>query len=142
MKLFIVITIAVSVLAGCQPTRTTMDTPPPASGSTAAVQDITPKDALPKTQAAYAQFVDVRTAAEYNAGHADRAVNIPLDTIEQNLDRIEKNEPVYVICETGRRSKEASDVLAKNGYTMVYNVTGGTSQWRSEGLPMAKPAEK
>lgn len=117
-----------------------MDTQPP-TASTGAVTDISPADAAPKTQEAYAQFVDVRTEAEYKAGHADRAVNIPLDTIEQNLDRIEKNEPVYVICETGRRSKEASDILAKKGYKMVYNITGGTAEWRSKGLPMAKPAE-
>lgn len=141
MKLFIVLTIALAVLTGCQYVPSTTDTKPPTASSTA-VTEIAPADAAPKTQEAYAQFIDVRTEAEYKAGHADRAVNIPLDTIEQNLDRIEKNEPVYVICETGRRSKEASEVLAKNGYRMVYNVTGGTSAWRSEGLPMAKQAEK
>lgn len=140
MRFLIIITFALSLFAGCQRSASTMDTQPP-TASTVAVTDISPADAAPKTQEAYAQFVDVRTEAEYKAGHADRAVNIPLDTIEQNLDRIEKNEPVYVICETGRRSKEASDILAKKGYKMVYNITGGTAEWRSKGLPMAKPAE-
>lgn len=140
MRLIVIFAFAALLAVGCQKAPTSMDTPPPTT-SAAAVSDIAPADAAPKTQEAYAQFVDVRTEAEYKAGHADRAVNIPLDTIEQNLDRIEKNEPVYVICETGRRSKEASDILAKKGYKMVYNVTGGTAEWRSKGLPMAKPAE-
>lgn len=140
MRLIVVLTVMVLSLGGCQRSVTTMDTPPP-STSTTAITDIEPAAAAPKTQEAYAQFVDVRTAAEYKAGHADRAINIPLDTLEKNLDLIEKNEPVYIICETGRRSKEASEILAKNGYTMIYNVTGGTAEWRSQGLPMAKPAE-
>lgn len=143
MKRFVVLLISIALAAfaaGCQKAPTAMDTPPPTS-SASAVTDISPGDALPKTQLAYAQFVDVRTEAEYKAGHADRAINIPFETLEQNLDRIEKNEPVYVICETGRRSKEASHILATKGYRMVYNVTGGMSEWRSKGLPMAKPAE-
>lgn len=126
--------------AGCQSGPSNMDTPPPAGSSAIAVNDISPQAALPKVEAAYSQFIDVRTPAEFAAGHATRARNIPLDTLAANLDMIEKNEPVYVICETGRRSKEAADILSKNGFKYVFNVTGGTAAWRDAGLPMAKPS--
>jgi rhodanese-related sulfurtransferase len=117
-----------------------MDVPPPAGSSATVVNEISPKDALPKVEAAYSQFIDVRTPAEFAAGHATRARNIPLETLANNLDMIEKNEPVYVICETGRRSKEAADILSKNGFKYVFNVTGGTAAWRTAELPMTKPA--
>lgn len=132
---FLLIALCLLFIYGCSTGPKRTDTPP-AEKPIAAITDISPSDAAEKTRLAYAQFVDVRTTAEYKAGHADRAVNIPLDTLEQNLDRIEKNEPVYMICETGRRSREASEILARNGYTMIYNVTGGTAEWRSKGLPM------
>lgn len=139
MRHLAVFALTVVALAGCGSPRTTMDTPPPTAPS-AAVVNIAPAEAAPKTQQAYAQFVDVRTAFEYKAEHADRAINIPLEELEANLDRIERNEPVYLICETGRRSKEAAEMLVSKGYPMVYNVEGGMTVWRAEKLPMAKPA--
>ncbi|MBX3297303.1 MAG: rhodanese-like domain-containing protein [Acidobacteria bacterium] len=139
MRYLAVFALTVAALAGCGGQRTTMDTPPPTAPS-AAVVNIAPAEAAPKTQQAYAQFVDVRTAFEYKAEHADRAINIPLEELEANLDRIERNEPVYIICETGRRSKEAAEMLVSKGYPMVYNVEGGMTAWRAGKLPMAKPA--
>lgn len=104
------------------------------------VSELSPAEARPATEAAYSQFIDVRTPEEYSAGHAYRAVNIPLDTLKDNLDRLEKNEPVYVICETGRRSKEAAEILNAAGFTSVISITGGTAAWRDAGLPMANGA--
>jgi rhodanese-related sulfurtransferase len=138
MRYFItLITVtAVAILAACATNKTKIDTPPPASAVRANVNTISPSDALPKTQAAYSQFIDVRTPSEFAAGHAARAVNIPLNELTANFGRIEKNEPVYVICETGRRSKEAAEILSKNGYSWVFDVSGGTSAWREAGLPI------
>lgn len=141
ISLLMVIALAV-VLFGCARDTTKLDTPPPETARKAAVNEIAPNDALQKTQAAYSQFVDVRTPEEYAAGHAARAINIPLNELPERLDRLEKNEPVYVICQTGRRSKEASEILVKNGYNWVFNVSGGTAAWESAGLPIEKPAAK
>lgn len=128
-------------IAGCGGGFPTTDTQPPAGATVSAVNDIAPGDALPRVQAAYSQFVDVRSREEYAAGHAVRAVNIPLEELAANLDRVEKNEPVYVICQTGRRSKEAADILSKNGFKWVFTVTGGIEQWQAEGLPVVGPTQ-
>jgi len=141
ISFLMVIALAV-VLFGCARDTTKLDTPPPETARKAAVNEIAPNDALQKTQAAYSQFVDVRTPEEYAKGHAARAINIPLNELPEKLDRLEKNEPVYVICQTGRRSKEASEILVKNGYNWVFNVSGGTAAWESAGLPIEKPAAK
>ncbi len=90
------------------------------------------------TAAAYSQFVDVRTPEEYAAGHAYRAVNIPLDVLSEKLGRLEKNEPVYIICRTDNRSRQAAKILADAGYGQVVVVTGGTDAWQAAGLPMEK----
>ena len=117
-----------------------LDTPPPAGAQASVVNEIEPAEALPRVQQAYSQFVDVRTPEEYAGGHAVRAINIPLNDLPAKLDRLEKNEPVYVICQSGRRSKEASEILNRNGFKWVFNVTGGTDEWAARGLPIETQA--
>ena len=138
---FTLIFILILFVSSCGVDVATTDTLPPKGSTASAVNEIKPADALTKTQEAYAQFVDVRSSQEYAAGHASRAINIPLEELAANVDRLEKNEPVYVICQTGRRSKEAADILANNGFKWVFTVTGGTEQWLAEGLPYVSPSQ-
>ena len=137
-KLWILIT-TLMIFAGCQsaPTRTTD------SGVTDVVTDvreITPAEAQVQVSKAYSQFIDVRTPEEYASGHAARAINMPLDTLEANLDRLEMNEPVYFICESGNRSKKAAVKLNEAGFTNVASVAGGTAAWKTAGLPVETKA--
>lgn len=136
MKRIIVILIALVIYAGCQssPTKKT-DSPAVAKMG---VSEMSPQDARPGVEAAYAQFIDVRTPEEYNSGHAYRARNIPLDTLMQNVDMMEKNEPVYLICQSGRRSMQAAKMLNEAGFAQTISISGGTTAWEQAGLPMAK----
>lgn len=84
------------------------------------------------------QFIDVRTPEEFAGGRAAKVVNYPLDKIETELAKLDKNKPVYVICQTGRRSQKAAEALQKSGFKEIYNVKGGTSEWISAGLPTEK----
>ena len=85
-----------------------------------------------------AQFIDVRTDAEYKSGHATQTVNLPLDSLEKDLAKLDKQKPVYVICQTGRRSQKGAEILQKNGFKEIYNVEGGTTAWANAGLPTDK----
>jgi len=139
-SVIILLAVAVSFFVfGCARNSPRLDTPPPENAVRSAVNEITPVEANAKTQEAYAQFVDVRTPEEYNAGHPSRAINIPLADLASKLDRLEKNEPVYVICQTGRRSKKASEILVQSGYPWVFNVSGGATAWNAAGLPTEVP---
>lgn len=71
-----------------------------------------------------ALLVDVRTVAEYSAGHLTNAVNIPLDEIQQTLPRRvpDKRQVVLLHCRSGRRSGSAEQQLRALGYTNVFNV--------------------
>jgi len=84
------------------------------------------------------QFIDVRTVEEYKGGHAPKAVNLPLDGLENEFAKLDKDKPIYVICQTGRRSQKGAELLNQAGFKEVYNVTGGTSAWTSANLPLEK----
>ena len=49
-------------------------------------------------------LLDVRTESEYREGALAGSINIPLDSLRENLHQIEKNKPVYVNCYSGLRS--------------------------------------
>lgn len=72
------------------------------------------------------KILDVRTPQEYKNGHIHQAINYPLDRI--NTYTGNKDEQLYVICQSGMRSKQASTALTKMGYN-VLNVTGGMNAW-------------
>ena len=74
-------------------------------------------------------ILDVRTKAEYELSHIDGVQHIELDTIRENLDKINKNQEIYVHCHTGLRSYIACRILKQNGFK-VYNITGGYSFYK------------
>lgn len=82
------------------------------------------------------QFVDVRRPAEYSAGHAVHTVNIPLNKLSREFDRLDPDAPTYVLCQGGYRSSLATSILENAGFKKLYNVTGGTKAWTDAGLPM------
>lgn len=53
-----------------------------------------------------------------------------------NLIKVEKSADLAVICATGKRSSTAISMLLRDGYTKVYNVTGGMKAWENAKLPM------
>ena len=77
--------------------------------------------------------VDVRREDEYNAGHIPGAIRVTNeeigDTMPEELPDL--NQIILVYCRSGRRSKEASEKLAKIGYTNVYEL-GGIIDWDGE----------
>ncbi len=80
-----------------------------------------------------AVIVDVRTKAEYAEGHVKGSLNIPLDQLAQNLNKIPKGKPVITCCRSGARSGAALDILKGQGME-AYN--GGP--WTSVNSLMAK----
>lgn len=72
-------------------------------------------------------LVDVRTASEFASGSVKGAINIPLDTVSNQLDKFKSKPHIIVFCQSGMRSSQAASILKQNGFT---NVTNGGS-WRS-----------
>lgn len=74
-------------------------------------------------------ILDVREPAEFAFGHIPGAHSIPLGDMENKMDEVPKDRPVYVICRTGTRSDMAAQLLARQGFENVINVVPGMSEW-------------
>lgn len=84
-----------------------------------------------------AWILDVRRPDEYRQVHIPAVKQLIVHTeIEesQSLLPADKEEPIYVVCRTGRRSGIAGKELIRLGYKNVFNVTGGTTEWVKEGF--------
>lgn len=86
-----------------------------------------------------AELIDVRTPAEYQEVHVTFARNVPLDRLDPtSLTSAAKDAPLYVICRTGGRGKQACEKLSAAGFGQVINVEGGTQAWDAAGLPVVR----
>lgn len=75
--------------------------------------------------------LDVRTPAEFEAGHIPRARSIPLDELEDRLGELPGHHaPILVTCAAGGRSTQACQLLAEHGFTHLLNLAGGMHAWR------------
>ncbi len=83
-----------------------------------------------------AQLVDVRTPGEWSQGKFEKSalVNYNDPNFSKNIQKLDKNKPVFVYCAVGGRSSKAAQILNQAGYK-VYNLTNaGYSQLASKGL--------
>jgi rhodanese-related sulfurtransferase len=71
-------------------------------------------------------LVDVRTEEEFQSGHVEASVNIPLDQVADRLEEFEGKTAIVVFCRSGSRSGMAKAILAQAGISNVTN--GGTWQ--------------
>ncbi|WP_083917444.1 rhodanese-like domain-containing protein [Leeia oryzae] len=71
-------------------------------------------------------LIDVRSQGEFESGHIEGAISIPLDNISQKIGSVvtDKNTPVIVYCQSGMRSSVARQALASAGYQQVVNGGG------------------
>jgi rhodanese-related sulfurtransferase len=90
------------------------------------------------------QVLDVRTAAEFNGGHIQNALQANWLDQKEFTDRtqhLDKNLPVYVYCQAGARSASAQTALEAKGYKVV-NLEGGMSNWKMNGFPVDGAGDK
>ncbi len=103
----------------------------PEIGALQAVQLLNRKDAV---------MIDVREPAEFNAGHAPNAKNIPFAQLDKRIGELEKfkNRPAVIVCQTGSRSHTATTTLKKAGFSEVVVLAGGMGAWQSANMPVEK----
>ena len=92
-------------------------------------------------------LIDVSDAAEYAAGHAGGARNVPLAQLGDNPAAVKglpsnKTLPLLLLCPNGARANRAVAVLRKAGFDKAVAVAGGTTAWREAHLPIEKSETK
>jgi rhodanese-related sulfurtransferase len=88
---------------------------------------IGPKADFAKLVADGALIIDVRSKSEFQGGHIKQSLNIPLQSLEGQLQRVPKNRVIITCCASGMRSANAATMLKSHGYKEVYNGGG----WQS-----------
>ncbi len=75
-----------------------------------------------------AVILDVRTKGEFAGGHIRGSINIAVDQLKNNLNKLkDKDKTIITCCASGMRSASAKSILKSNGYTSVYNGGGWSS---------------
>ncbi len=83
-------------------------------------------------------ILDVRTQEEYNAGHIRNSTLIPVQDLSKRLNEVPRDRNILVYCKTGGRSTAASELLANNGFTRIYNMKSGITEWTKAGYEVVK----
>ena len=83
-------------------------------------------------------LVDVRNANEFTLGRIDNSLNIPLDQLAENIDKLKKNpnKTILVYCQKGFRSSQAVKILNKLGIDSAVSIEGGLDAWQKDNLPI------
>lgn len=84
--------------------------------------------------------VDVRGDGEFRQGHVINAVNLPLQYLPDQIQKLEKfrQRPVVTVCKTGQQSARAGGILRSRGFEKVYTLSGGLQAWESANLPLSR----
>ncbi|MFE3323388.1 rhodanese-like domain-containing protein [Streptomyces sp. NPDC059176] len=98
---------------------------------------LTPDEARTRTDDGNAVLLDVRETREWEAGHAPGAVHLPLSRLLAGtpLPPDAQGRPVVVICRSGRRSRQAAELMASRGID-ARDVSGGMLAWARAALPV------
>ncbi|MCH6234276.1 rhodanese-like domain-containing protein [Cognataquiflexum rubidum] len=135
MKYFAIFLFALTFLGSCN-SKTSENSE--VSGKVEEVDAVTFKNLLASGNGI---VLDVRTPEEVAQGIIPDAyvIDIYQSGFEEKLQSLPKDKEVYVYCAVGGRSRQAADVLLNNGFTKVYNLSGGIVDWRRNGFEVVKP---
>jgi rhodanese-related sulfurtransferase len=83
-------------------------------------------------------IIDTRRESEYDSEHIEGSGILTLDTIEQHLDELDKENTYYLYCLTGYRSASLISILRKFGYSNLINVEGGMEALKETDVPFSE----
>ena len=99
-----------------------------------AIVQVSPTELATDMQYPDTVVVDVRGAAEWEAGHLPGALHIPLGYLVDRVHEIPRTKTVVTQCQSGARSSIAASLLEQHGFKRVMNLNGGLAAWRAAGL--------
>jgi hydroxyacylglutathione hydrolase len=109
------------------------------TGPVAQIAQITAEDL--RRELPEVQIIDVRRRPEWDEGHIEGAVLMPLNQVAAQLASLDRTRRVAVHCKGGYRSAIAASLIQRAGFESVANVIGGFDAWRACGLPEVRETE-
>lgn len=130
--------ILVSVLPGCSVQKQVT------SSNTSHVQNVTSQEAFKLIQENKNNpnfiILDVRTVSEFSDGHIEGALNIDVNqpSFREEIGKLNSNDTYLVYCRTGNRSRIALRIMEELGFTNIYHIADGITEWIDAGLPLSR----
>ncbi|HEX6967684.1 MAG TPA: rhodanese-like domain-containing protein [Micromonosporaceae bacterium] len=89
-------------------------------------------------------MVDVRTPGEYEAAHVPGSINLPLDQVDEHLDRIVRDAGgrLLLMCQSGNRATQACTKLVTAGLSSATVISGGMNAWIAAGGPVERGRDR
>jgi len=100
------------------------------------ISEITPKEAMILLKNPNYIVLDVRERDEYNSGHLENAINIPMSELKNKFRSLPSDKTIIINCYSGKRSLLALNFLKDQGYDNLINLKGGIMAWINEGYPV------
>ena len=87
-----------------------------------------------------APLLDIRTPAEFNDVHIEKAINCDwyAASFEKQVLLLDKSKPVFIYCHSGGRSAAAVEKMNTLGFKEIYELAGGLSSWKMAGFAVTK----
>jgi rhodanese-related sulfurtransferase len=87
-----------------------------------------------------AQVIDIRSEKEFESGHIIDAINIHVDQLGDQIDKLKKykDKGVIICCASGATSVKEARKLMNEGFEKVYSLKGGILSWQNASLPLTK----
>jgi len=137
------VVVSAVVLSGCVNMEPMADTSDPAEGSALpAFGLLSPQQAVNLLESKLDQpdfvLLDIRTPAEVEAGHLGGAVMIDYysESFRDQLEQLDRSLTYLIYCRTGNRTGSAYRLMQELGFTSVYDLDGGITEWIAQGYPV------
>lgn len=124
---------AALLLTGCSSSPLSPTSGPTAAAAPASGASLSPSDFAAAAQLPNTVLLDVRTPAEFAAGHLVGAVDVDVESAGfiTELGQLDKTKNYAVYCRSGNRSKVAMTAMQQAGFTSVFDLDGGITAWKS-----------
>ena len=104
------------------------------------VKHVTAAEFMTAIKSGAGQLVDIRTPGEFNMGHIEGAIMVDFyaQDFKTNLNRLEKDVPIYIYCRSGNRTSKSVRLLQDLGFNEIINLRSGLIDWQRAGFTLLK----
>ena len=126
---------AALMVGGCADGNVSATSGPTAASAPVAGSSLSPSDFAAAAKLPITVLLDVRTPAEFSAGHIAGAMNVDVQsaTFTKTVATLSKSKNYAIYCHSGSRSKAAMTAMQQSGFTHLFDLAGGISAWQSAG---------
>lgn len=139
MKKYICLLGVLGLLSCGQPTASQSTQTQETAETTAISKVVSPQEFQAQLKETPQAFVlDVRTPEEFEEGHIENAqlINVKEDNFTEKVNQLDKNQPIFLYCRSGKRSAHAHQIMRDLGFTQIYELDGGILAWEESELPI------